>query len=497
MATPQEPTFEVDTERLEHDAAKKRSLKYEFVTEKSPGTWIVSRKRDRFEFLARDETDLLQDAVGQLTPFGHVLSPDEHDMNIMEPIMRIFNHENLINFVDWIQIQTTETATISGGPPRQFFIWDFCNAGTLENLFFAERHTSRSSLHDDQLQREAADGLPSSQREWTGFLPEAFCWHVVVSVLRALAWLHHGLREDWDCTRNAWVVKGANIDWHTILHRNIRPDNIFFCHPQTKFETYGLCKLANFSNAFVSGVFNGVLDVVPPASTQKVLAPPSQTGKQSSYAELRDLDSHQDTTSGYADAIYTITSEYRALADVIVAMMIPPETHSEALRHFTYTKTLPEQQWQRQLADAPYTKVLKNFVHELYRIEEPRANNTSVITAADQHNTFERDKTFTLYRKARDLYDKFRIVKDEGKDVVTADHVRGIQDRRDREAEAKHARQEQRKKDLLEHFKTSNRFNDDAEEPTSMDLLLQEISEVVDEVRNTTAETHFRPGMVH
>lgn len=253
-----------------------RSLKYDFAAELVAGTWRVIRKKDRFEFLARDETNRFQDESGTMTPLGTMLHPQ--GMNLLLPIMRIFNHENLINLIDWIQVQRGQTTNYSGRS-RHYIIWDFCNAGTLENLFFADQVLLDSELATDQRLREeasankdhemSADGLQPS-----GFLPEAFCWHVTVSILKALAWLHDGLRDEWCYVTNNWVIKRADIDWHTILHRNINPANIFFCHPQTRFETYGLCKLGNFSDAFVSGVFNGVLnDVVPPALSQKVLAP--------------------------------------------------------------------------------------------------------------------------------------------------------------------------------------------------------------------------------
>lgn len=283
------PLPEEDTERFGRDAALERSLKYEFAGQKSPNVWQVVRKDDRFKFLAVDETSHYQDELGSPTPLGHIFQPS--GLDIMGAVMRLLNHENLISYVDWIHVQTTPTAKLSGQSVRQFTLWEFCSAGTLENLFMQTKETWPSALHADQIYKESAQQdnqnldsppNPESQR----FLPEAFCWHVICSVLKALAWLHDGLRDEWDYTVNGWVLKRADIDWQTVLHRNISPDNIFFCPPQTRFETYGLCKLGNLSNAYVSGVFNGVLkDVVPPAKSQKVVAP--QKGVLPDLAQLR------------------------------------------------------------------------------------------------------------------------------------------------------------------------------------------------------------------
>ena len=52
-------------------------------------------------------------------------------------------------------------------------------------------------------------------------IPEAFIWHVVVHLSEALAFLHRG-----------WRPKNfsAEAHWETVLHRDIKPNNIFLSH---------------------------------------------------------------------------------------------------------------------------------------------------------------------------------------------------------------------------------------------------------------------------
>lgn len=276
-----EPLPEIDFERFEPFAALNRSTKYEFGAEKFPDLFKVHRKSDRFEFLAKDVSHRLKDAEGNPTPLGTLLDPNG-GFNIITAIFRLLNHENLVNLVDWIQVEKAPNANLTL-PPHDFFIWDYCNAGILENLLFNTRHTKKSAIQIDQEEREMQERIeegldPVPKKEPQPFLPEAFCWHVLTSLLSALAWLHDGIREDWDVEENDWVVKYANFDWMTVLHRNIAPNTIFLCHPQTPFETYGLCKLGNFKNNYISGVYNGWFeDLREPCLEQIAMAPQAGT----------------------------------------------------------------------------------------------------------------------------------------------------------------------------------------------------------------------------
>lgn len=159
----------------------------------------------------------------------------------------LLNHPNLINYTDTVADNLVcgrgTTATVSA---QRMMLWEFCEAGTLQNLFNTYPVVPKTASPDNQVV--------------TQFLPEGLCWHVLLSVLRALTWLHEGHRDD---TRTE-LPKGrrrqhdwfSDPDWLPILHRDIVAENIYFQHPRGT-ETYGLCKLGNYSFCAVSGHVNG------------------------------------------------------------------------------------------------------------------------------------------------------------------------------------------------------------------------------------------------
>ncbi|KAK2804730.1 hypothetical protein FQN50_006468 [Emmonsiellopsis sp. PD_5] len=58
-------------------------------------------------------------------------------------------------------------------------------------------------------------------------IPEPFVWHVLLSLTAALCWMHSGFSsyaEAAACSRN------VKLGWRTILHRDMKPDNVFFKH---------------------------------------------------------------------------------------------------------------------------------------------------------------------------------------------------------------------------------------------------------------------------
>ncbi|PSR77726.1 hypothetical protein BD289DRAFT_486369 [Coniella lustricola] len=147
--------------------------------------------------------------------------------------------------------------------------WDYCAAGSLETLL---QQSMRPVKKD-----------PTTGKV-LGWMPESLCWHVAISLLSALSWLHEGYVEydmavyDTDDNDNAGdPTKGqdkdkagsekpprrvptchtamtgrGNEDWMPVLHRAVVPGNVFFQQPKGS-ETYGLCKLGNYSKVVVVG----------------------------------------------------------------------------------------------------------------------------------------------------------------------------------------------------------------------------------------------------
>ncbi|KAF3761252.1 hypothetical protein M406DRAFT_75931 [Cryphonectria parasitica EP155] len=165
-----------------------------------------------------------------------------------QAVTALLSHPNLVSYIDTIKTGVVRERTTK---PRMFSAWDYCDAGSLETLLRKSTRPVQTSSDTGQVR---------------GWLPESLCWHVVISLLSALAWLHEGhvevdVVEDLGTTprrstRDYTAADREQEDWMPILHRNVMPSNVFFQQPRG-IETYGLCKLGNYSRVFVSGHVNG------------------------------------------------------------------------------------------------------------------------------------------------------------------------------------------------------------------------------------------------
>lgn len=141
-------------------------------------------------------------------------------------------------------------------------IWDLCDAGTLAGLLADLPDMARTGLYG---------GRVGSLDQGTTFAPESLCWHVMRSVLQALAWLHDGYATPYptaDAT-GKMVLPKPQADWMPILHQSVSAEHIFFQHPDGP-ETYGRCKLGFYSECIVSGQVDG-----PHARTSLTKPPPT------------------------------------------------------------------------------------------------------------------------------------------------------------------------------------------------------------------------------
>lgn len=186
--------------------------------------------------------------------------------NTQQAVSQILNHENLVSMVAVLTNYPLQggsdpnDAADDGG--ERVLVWDYCDAGSLRTLF-DHPPFPRPGPHNASL-------------EW---LPESLCWHVLTGVLRALAWLHEGWREEADGACSAGTGGGGTAvpqgqrarrvldrDWMPVLHRRIRPENVFFQQPRG-VETYGMCKLGDFSACVVSGHVNSGSSFGPVVTT--------------------------------------------------------------------------------------------------------------------------------------------------------------------------------------------------------------------------------------
>ncbi|KAI0433708.1 hypothetical protein F5Y09DRAFT_297941 [Xylaria sp. FL1042] len=402
-------------------------LKYELIAELSPGVWKISRKSDRMEYLAQDITDVLftnvDDEDQTLTDYGHLLGPEGEDL--MGQVKRVLNHPNLVSLVDFFALQSASSGRLSG--KKWFTVWDYCDAGNLANLLVApkpplqdntfllessRRSSPRKKSEDGDTEMEDASSA-SRIEEDSKFLPESFCWHLLTSVLRALAWLHDGVR-DVVLEGNVWKRLYEDLDWSPMLHRAITPENIFIGHPRRR-EWYGPVRLGNYGRVFVSGHCQAAGEKHAPTFSKVISPHPSQD-----FIRLENLI-HADTMYGSIYPLqpsqpYTIVSEYRALGEIIQAMMIEP-TGSE------HIQKIQSQAARVNLRDTNYTGRLKNFVVKLMEVDpwQPEGRSSSYVTS-------------DLYREALEGAQRFRATGREGADAYVTSEMAEIEDYAEREA---------------------------------------------------------------
>ncbi|KAI8635662.1 hypothetical protein F5Y19DRAFT_408684 [Xylariaceae sp. FL1651] len=342
-------------------------LKYEFITEISPNVWKISRKDDRMEYLAQDITDTLFTNINgdskQLTNYGQLLRPDGH--NILEKVKTILNHDNLVSLVDCFALEFSNSGKV--GRERWFTVWDYCDAGNLGNLLVPPqpRPQDRESSPDlepvnDDADIEMKNAAPEPKQEKQKFLPESFCWHVLLSLLKALTWLHDGVQNVVQGEDGEWHRRYEDLDWQPMLHRNITPQNIFIGYPRRR-EWYGPVKLGNYGQMFVSGHCQTPGDKQAPTFSKVIGPPPGHN-----FAPLENLIAwdaeHGSLYPHQLDQPYTIVSEYRAVGDILQAMMVEPTGRHHLRRIQTKSARV-------NLQNAKYTGRLRNFVVKLMEID--------------------------------------------------------------------------------------------------------------------------------
>ncbi|KAI1632708.1 hypothetical protein F4809DRAFT_653112 [Biscogniauxia mediterranea] len=353
------------------DGFFRKALHYEFTTEMAPGVWKIYRRRDRMEFLAHDMTDQLFTAterpgVVAQTPVNTLLSPKGH--NLIEPLQGILNHENLVSLVDVIATQLSQSGKL--GRSRWFTVWNYCDAGNLGNLLVPEGARppppgKKEGLPGDEKPQDLVELMEAIDEDMgTKFLPESLCWHVLCSVLKGLAWLHDGaLRITEDPDTGRMEMDYVDLEWQAMLHRNINPENIFLGHPR-RGEWYGACKLGNYSNLVITSYAPG--DDGRALNPEPLFAKPIAPALGQKFTPLVDLiqeDTKVGATYPYQPGQpYTMVSEYRALGEILQAMMVPPGSydHIEKIRKHWVIDNLRE---------ADYSSMLKDFVMQLMQAD--------------------------------------------------------------------------------------------------------------------------------
>ena len=127
---------------------------------------------------------------------------------------------NVINVVEWAYIDNPrKQAGDVGTEPRHRIAYEYAEHSDLRRL---ERWYKSRGL----------------------ILPEAFIWHILYSVANALCYCRHGTN----------AVPHNQAGWDSIVHGDIKQDNLFMTAPDSKIHhLYPRLKLADFGLAYTLG----------------------------------------------------------------------------------------------------------------------------------------------------------------------------------------------------------------------------------------------------
>ncbi|KAF4447377.1 hypothetical protein F53441_9097 [Fusarium austroafricanum] len=285
---------------------------FELVEKVAKNVWIVIRKGDprRERYLASPSSlfGVRPDGTVDFTKNrqeAKALNTLLSKHNQACTIRQILNHENLISIAGVIEhhpfnkSQTPDTTPENG---VQMLVWDFADAGNLSAMF---RH------------------YPCESSAF--YLPESLCWHVLRSLTRAVTYLHDGRRLLYQPEYIGHGVSGEwvsiNTDWFPILHRCIEPRNVWFQHPRG-IETYGQCKLGDFSNAAVTcHVINAQSKPHGSDTVDDGMALATKEGIWRIEEARHAYDLHQPMIPNEGNRAYTLKDEMWSVGVTIFTMM--------------------------------------------------------------------------------------------------------------------------------------------------------------------------------
>lgn len=117
--------------------------------------------------------------------------------------LQALRHPNIVKYID---------AFITEDTPKELGLYmEFCDCGSLQDLL--DKYVSHNKAH------------PPPRGNPPALIPESFIWHVFHSMANALQYIHHGIRAG---DHRDPPEPLSPHEWPIILHRDIKPDNIFF-----------------------------------------------------------------------------------------------------------------------------------------------------------------------------------------------------------------------------------------------------------------------------
>ncbi|KAL8956016.1 MAG: hypothetical protein Q9193_006331 [Seirophora villosa] len=180
----------------------KRAFKDKYTTLKNLVPEGIGGLNEGIRFV-RDNLDGHRYVEKQFDPTSHVLLRELL-------LLHVLDHPNVIRYHDGFIDKT------SWNHPTASLYMDFCNLKDAQRLIdkYHRRNARKPEAHHD-------------------YIPEAFIWHIFRSLACALQYIHFGIDVDDERSLEELDVavrheKYCQKVWPMIIHRDIKPGNIFF-----------------------------------------------------------------------------------------------------------------------------------------------------------------------------------------------------------------------------------------------------------------------------
>ncbi|KAF2448794.1 kinase-like protein [Karstenula rhodostoma CBS 690.94] len=149
----------------------------------------------------------------------------------------------------YIEKRVSTQAIRTGHAAREARALRTCSHPHIISLVFADldpRTHGYGSIYTTYCELGSLDGLISRLARRSTYAPEGFLWKLLFEMATALCYLQTGLKSSRDAM-NGQPVTARQRGWDKILHRDIKPGNVFLTsHRQSTHSAYPTLVLGDF-----------------------------------------------------------------------------------------------------------------------------------------------------------------------------------------------------------------------------------------------------------
>ena len=268
------------------------------------------------------------------------------------------NCKNVINVVEWAYVRNptyrTPNGTVYRTDSKNRILYEFAEYADLTLLE----------------QWYKSQGL---------ILPEAFIWYILYSVASALCYCRHGANFVPPKTKgpNSRSSSPARVDWDTIVHGDIKQENIFMTTPDEEIHRlYPTLKLADFGLAYTMG---------GPVTAVQHFRSCHHYGTDGYIApEIADCTPEQNLRRRMPHELHGPHSDTYSLGMTCKHLIRLIDLHRSESSHHKRSKSSPEQSHDENNLNSFYSDELRSILQRCVA-KDPR----------------DRPKTYKLYLEAK------------------------------------------------------------------------------------------------